>query len=650
MAEVNEQLKQWQGRVLLACRYQEKHGDTDGRWSKNVKAMAGDFNSVAELGEEAIDVNLVYSTIKTLLPPLYVTDPFVCIRPTKPRTNDNGDNRRMAEVTELELNYWLRELNVKDRVRQVVHDGEATNHGYLYVGYIRNKQEADAEVSDDFQPQRPFVRRICPRNVLVPPGYDSLDDCPWVDIVFCRPLEYVKDKYDLDDNRARSLKTRKFEGARDDKYDSGLLNGYLETDDAQLVDVHNVWDRENKKVYVFAEGDDKWLEEPSDWPFKLEGFPLCHYRPNDVPDEYYGTPPISYYLPQNKELNSIRTAMRKRRNRTKAVVWADADVPDEMIEKYQNADDGEVIRGDLGDKNVRDAIMLDTGIPFDQGDLAYDAVMKSDVFQMSGLGTEQRGTGDPNVDSATASANIEKHAQIRASDRGDKVRSLYINVARKLWMILKQFPNVERHRLITGSTLGATRSVKYTLKELRGEFEFDMDFSAMMNDNPQTRATQAILNYNLLRGDPLVNHEQLILDVFRSQNKVQPENYMLFLRDPDEELRLMLMGLPVECHERDDHEQHLQRHDFHGAQLERAIQQAGPTSEMGEKARLAMALLVAHVQDHIRKIQQIEGLSSRPPGTPVAENLMRNQARAVSGGETAAELAGQSLSRAGMVG
>jgi hypothetical protein len=418
----------------------------------------------------------------------------------------------------------------------------------------------------------------------------------------------------------------------------------MESDEAKFVEVHNVWDKETKRIYVFAKDHDMFLDDPKPWPIEVEGFPVEMYRPELVPEEFFGTPPISYYLPQVKELNATRTAMRKRRGRTKAVVWMDSELAQEAGERYKVAKDGEIIPVQLAGETIAGKIVTDPGLPFDQGDLMYDSVIKADVREQS-VGAERRGSGDPNVSSATASANIEKGTQIREADRADGVRKLYIGIARKLWMILRQFPDEERERLIVGENRSPFTVVKYSLRELAGEFAFNMDLGAALSDTPQARATQAILNYNLMRADPLVDPSRLILDVFRSQNKVDPAGYMLTLREPDEEFQMFLQGLPVEAHERDAHVDHLRGHNAQGQQLDDALGniEEGPARQ---KLALAQALLVAHVQDHFRKAQQAGGPEA---GKAIAENLLRNQVRAGGGEETQAELTGQPLSPANLV-
>lgn len=648
--EQEELLRKWQGRVELARRYQDKHGNTDGRWTKNVEALAGDFHSRQELGEDAIDVNMIRSAIKTKLPPLWITEPHISVKPTAEFTKEGADNIRRAEVTEAEINYWLRELEVRKQVRKVVIDGECTNNGYLYVGYTTKLKDItidDKKIENvpTIRYKQPFVRRICPKNVLVPVGYDDLDSAPWIDLVFLKPLEHVKARWPETTEDLAATKSLE-EGAS--SQDTQQYSEYLNSDDCKLVEVHNAWDKETGKVYIFAQDHDRFLEKPKSWPYKLEGFPLLRYSPEDIPDEYYGTPSTTYALPQNKEMNAARTALRRRTNKTKATVWVSDEVGDETIESYRSAEDGTILKAGPGDAPVSQRVYVDPGLPLDVAGITYAGLIEKDFLTVEGVSAEQRGSGDPNVSSATASANIEKNVQIRGSDLGDRVRDLYIGTARKLVMILRQFPDEQRSRRIAGPVAGQMTTLTYTLADLEGEFDFEMDFSAMLSDNPATRATQAILNYNLLRADPLVNPEQLLLDIFRSQNKRAPESYLIFLRQPQEELEMMSQGLPVEAHERDDHEAHLQAHDQQMNGLDQATEKLPPQSPQSEKVRLTTLLMVAHVQDHVRQLQRLQG-SRKTPGSPVAENMLRNQVRATSGGETQAELGGQPMTPADTV-
>jgi len=645
-----EQVRTWQGRIALAERYMKEHGDTDERWKDNVKALAGDFNSVAELGDEAIDVNYMRSTLKTVLPPLTINEPHVTVRPTTRETPSGGDNIRGADVTELEINYWMRELEVRRQVKLAMLDTETTNHGYIYVGWaqksdVENKQGERTENEPTIQAGRPFVRRHSPRRLLVPPGYSEFEEHPWIDLVFIKPLRHIKEKYPTTTEDLQG--TKSLEAGTDD---SQALSEYLDTPDAQLVEIHNIWCKETGKVYILAKGHEEYLEPPEDWPWATEGFPVEHYSSDDVPDEYFATPPMSFTLPQNKELNATRTAMRKRRNRTKQVIFVDSEHADEVAEKYAMADDGTVIPVQIeSDKRLGDVISVTPGVNIDNSDLAYDSVIKGDLREGSGLGAEQRGGGDPNIDSATASANVQQGANIRQSERADGVRGLYLGVARKLWVVLKQHPNQKRNRLILGRTNAEiVRNERYTLKELQGEFNFHMDVATVIASDPQRRQTEAILNYNLFRADPLMNHERLIQDVFQAQNKLDIDGYMLSLRQPKEELQLMIQGIPVEANDRDDHMAHMAEHDQQSAGIVKAFEEMPPDSQQNIKTRLASALMLAHINDHARRLQRMQGDGGQQAGKPVAENMLRNQVRAGSG-ETAAELTGQPLTEADTV-
>ena len=108
---------------------------------------------------------------------------------------------------------------------------------------------------------------------------------------------------------------------------------------------------------------------------------------------------------------------------------------------------------------------------------------------------------------------------------------------------------------------------------------------------------------------------------------------------------MMLQGLPVEPHERDNHEMHMERHQMHAARIDKALDEVDPEDESGQKVRIALLLMVAHLNSHARIMQKIVSAQGggRQPGSPVAENMLRNQMRERSGSETGAELRGQPL-------
>jgi len=632
----------WQGRLKVARRHLERFGNTEDRWTENVEALAGDFGSNSDEGD--IDVHMIRSNIKSTLPPLHVTPPYITVVP------QNSDSIEGSRHTETELNYWIRELALKDEVKEVIYDGELTNVGYVYVGWSKAKDvktsKGPVEYSDRIKAAQPFARRLSPKSVLVPPGYKNLHEAPWCSIMFTKTLIHVLRRFG---ERAADIPTRDYREEFDEASIPDELRVYLKTDDAKLVDIHNVWDKETKKVYVTVIGHDKFLEEPMSWPWDVEGLPVERFQPEHISDEYFGTPPVSYAMCQNRELNATRTAMRKNRNRTKQVIVVASDQSD-LADKYAQAEDGAVLTADVQDGSLRDKIMPIPALPIDGSDLLYDGVIKGDLRESSGLGAERRGQGDPNIDSATASANVEKGIQIRDSDKSDAVRTLWIGIAKKLWMVLKQHPNIERTRLIAGNIAGEFARVDYTLKALHGEYDFRLDLGSMTTVTPVMRQNRAALRYNMLRADPLVSGERLIMDIFDADQVADPSSYMLALRQPLEELQMMMTGLPVEAHERDDHITHLAQHGAQGEKLHQDIgqlEQQEPGNPFLATMKMAQVLLIAHEQDHFRHMQQIQASQQQRSGQPQNTNLARNQLSIAGGNETEAEIAGRPLVEAG---
>lgn len=654
--DYTKEQKFWLGRIKLAERHQDEHGnqsishsDGDGRWDVFRAASAGDFNSQAELGDEAIDVNLIFANQKTTLPPLWLQEPYIAFTPTRARIEIEGaemDNVARAEYAEVETNYWIQELKFREEVlRPCVVDAENTNHGYCQVGYTTEIQDVESD-GENIEPnplvriKQPFLLRISPKNVLLPPGKWKLDHCEWIAIRWPKNYKDALKRYNKTEDQLRPTRSIKSESQPDD---TNVLNEYLQSEDAKQVDVYEVWDKRNKKVHYVAEGTTDILET-QDWTLETEGFPLVDMSFVDISDDYYGSPPTQYYYAQNKELNACRTQMRKRFNRAKAMTYASSDIGDDVIAEVKAAPDGTIVKTGLtGEEDIRKHIYTDPGLQQDQGTLVYENRIVSDAMQMSGESANQRGAGDPNIDSATASATVDKYVQIRATDKGDRVRSFVLAVARKLYMVCRQLPDEKISRLIAGDVAGRYREVSYTRKEIVGEFALNIDVSSFINQNPQTRFASSVQLYNLFRADPLVNPETLIMDVFKALNKPNPQQYLLFLREPEDELRLIMQGLPVEVHPQDQHEAHMQVHEAHADQVAAQITPENSNTDMGRKMRMVLSGLMMHMNAHAQALQMIAQKTGRQPGQPIDQNVFRNTQAMSQGRETAAELGGNPL-------
>ena len=646
------ELTEWKALLKVAESYQKKKGNfasasgtQDGRWDINIKALDGDFNSAEELGTGAVDVNVTHATIQTLLSPLWTTVPYISVKPTCAKYEDGdeiADNILRARLTEYELNYWFRELQINRVNKKCVLDNAACNAGYAYLGYIKTKSEienAEGEATEN-EPQvrlkAPFVKRICPKNILFPTGYYDFEELPWVAIGWLRAVVDVRDKYEIDDIKADA-------GLSDRDMDSmdltGEMRDSLTRDGSGYVMVWQVWDKRSGKLVTLTSGHEDALEI-EDWPLEVDGFPLVKQRFTWTPDQQFGMPMMSAWVSQQKELNAARTATGQREARTKAGVHI-LNAPEGFVDAYKRAGDGYVIDVKMDVDDIRKVLQIDPGLPPAISAYNYGSTQLNDIFLISGLGQQQRGQGDPNIDSATASALVDKWAQIRQTDMGDTVRTFYLDIARKLWMILKQFPDTKRTQMVLGPD-GGLQHITYTLKELRGQFQFEMDLSSMYTEDPMTKQRNAMARYNLLRADPLVRGEKLVADMLSAGNIYDTASYLTTLLSPQEEFMKMLSGLPVEANELDDHMGHMPAHDQQGTQLEKLIATSQAGSPEETKGRTTMFLLLAHVNDHARLMAEMDTKKGKRAGQPMAENTLRADTAQVGAGETQAEMTGGS--------
>lgn len=657
-----EDVKVWMTRIENAKKYQREFGNQHDRWELNRAAMAGDFQESGVPEDERVDVNYTRPTIDTMLSPFWITDPMITVNPTtKNAVMSDGtviSNVINAENTEAEVNYWFRELKFKRELKKCILDSEAFNLAYAIVGYHKNKDNLEQggeriEARLHESSKKPFIRRVSPKNVLLPRGHYDFEDHPWVCIVYHWALKDAKKRFG---RRASDLKaTASLDPKKDDgtEIDNQLRKSGQENEE-DIVYLYEVWCKRTMKRYVLAQDHDTYLEE-TDWPVKsLEGFPLRAMRAVDVPDDYHGTPPMSYWQPQQHEVIKARSAAAWRENRRKANVFVSGDIDDDVMEAYQQARDSEMVKLPITDEDIRRKMVFEDGLPPADAEYAYGQRQLQDLFFISGMGPQQRSQGDPNAPTATASANIEKWALVRQTNRGDVIRSFVLDIAETLWKTLKTFPNEQRDRLVLGPRGEIFKELRYSIKDLEGRFHFELDMSAMLAENPATRSTRAIALYQLFRPDPRVNPDPLIRDVLVTQGIRDPETYILDLKSPEEEFQLMQTNIPVEAQLRDDHVVHMGAHQSHLQQLEGALDQLGdPQSTMGVRIRGTIFLVMAHINHHAKFIQEITGkplggspeggTGSSQPGQPRDQNTFRQALAAEDQNEqeTPAELSGQ---------
>ncbi len=661
----SDEEREWLAKIELSKFYTNHIGNQGKRWDKYRDALASDFGNGDD--DNALDVNMVHGTTQLNLSPLHTSDVHITIRATRPTItigSEEVDNVERARYTEAEINYWIKELKVRTEVvRRVVHDAEVTNHGYAFVGIYTDAQkhlmEKQPDEDTDARPRRlewnpliktgqPFCTRHPPKQVLMPPGHVSFNEHPYMIMGWRKPkwvVEAMFPKAELSElEPSVDVWSREEIEASEANPE---LKEYLSEEKSKLVQLWQIWSQEHQKVMVYAEGWPTMLEK-EDWPWVTEGFPVNHLYFVDIPDEYWGAPPMGMYWPQQRELNWARTASKTRNNMIKqSFAIRKSETSGAIAAQWREAGDGTVLEipGDDDRPVAQDIVPLPT-LPAPSEAYADGQVQISDILMITGHGPQGRGRGDPNIDSATESANVDKWSLIRSTDRGDRVKSLYLDISKGVWFCVRGTSNKKRDRRVLGELGAAAVTLNYSLNDLLGEFAWSMDVGSLMGDNPVRRQQMALGNYNLLRQDPLTDPQHLILDLFDSQGKADPASY-LANRDPQAELAEMAQGFPVEAIMRDDHMTHIPQHMQQEEQLTEAIAQI-PDEELedarGLQLRMALHLVMAHRAQHMKFVEQITGKPmGGEPGEPTDPNQLRQDlgSQAAGGSETDAELSGQ---------
>jgi len=271
--------------------------------------------------------------------------------------------------------------------------------------------------------ERIYVRHIPAKRFRVG-GFDHkyLDHCTW-----CGYYEFV-DKNDFlalpglmnrdkIDRAAESVPDGIITDREDGRYKSGVT-----------IKIWHIWDNKAKQRLIL-------LDSPKTTVFQrsFKRLPLFDFRHDRrVSDEsFYPVPPVWHWLSPQDEINETREQIRAHRRRfVRKFQVRDGMVDDEEIEKFENGQDGALIKV-KADNAIQPIQNADLGAALNQ------AIVTSadDLNRISGTSSEQRGVADRTT--ATQANIINQRSTIRESASTARINNWMSNIGREILLTVK---------------------------------------------------------------------------------------------------------------------------------------------------------------------------------------------------------------------
>ncbi|KKN72795.1 hypothetical protein LCGC14_0406500 [marine sediment metagenome] len=515
-------------------KFQIKYGESK-IWNKYYKFYRGQFK------EGIIPANLFFPLSRSLIPRVYFRDPKVTVTATKP------GYEIQAKVVEVIDNWIIREIGIKNQLKLMIQDaffyGSGPGiHGFdsewgfsqlqMFTKNFYEEQGVEFEEQDTahqdakIKSGMPWFLRIQPDDFIVPWGTVNIDTAPWFAYRVYRPLEDVKK--DPNYENKKGLKASHSQKVDPDQQSGKEMEEEGDTEalgieDQDYVELWTIHDAREKKVMVLAPNHDKWLRHDDD-DLQIEGLPVQVLQFNPDGRQFWAIPEAKIIMPQQLELNEIRTQQMKHRRITLLkILYNKGKIDKAALDRLLNEDVGAAV---AVNGNPNDSVMaMKNEMP---QSLSQDAQeVRGDVRESVGFSRlELAGDAEPpRKTKYEVQARRQAHS-IRIDERRDIVADLLTNVIRKINQMIFSWWTVERVAPIVGEDL-ATHWVSYTGPEIRGEYNYKVDPESGTPFTEEVRRGDASALYDMFKGDPDINQIELKKHILAQFRGINPEKFIV---------------------------------------------------------------------------------------------------------------------------
>lgn len=504
-------------------------------------------------------LNIVFPIVKNVIPSLYYKNPKML---SFPKRNQDEDSAPLS--AEL-LNYYHRELGLKDVNQKVVFDAYLCGLGVCKIGYAtqfgadvpdenldkeREKKKTQGllekfglrkpkppEIKENIdreefiRSESPYVIWVSPFDFLIDPRANSIYDAQWVAHRIKRTLRQIKDNPNYKNTKDLKPSENKEDFPKD-------ISQY-ELEKFQTIDLYEMHYKtdEGINILTLAHDQEDYKELRYDESvYKMDGFQFEILTLNKHGHKLYPISDITIIRPLQDRINTSFDSILDQVDKFNSKLFVDetAMTPQGKIALRD---------GILGAICYTNKNPNDVAKEFSMTQVKADMVALIEkiidmVSLITGL-TRAQLTGLSTAETATE-ANIGQAGQnLRRSEQADAVTDFVNRQNRKLWQVITQFVDLEELQLITGEPMMMPNgklqynwlSIDDTMKEklIKGEYSFDIEVGSAQKPNIEVIRQQALNGTNMLF-NPIVKQQLAqegtnlnLTEVLRTTMKLFPE-------------------------------------------------------------------------------------------------------------------------------
>lgn len=481
-----QQVQRWLDRISVSKRWRDQVS-ADAHWERFLEQLKGHYD--VKLGNTYVPpINEMFAYKDAMLANLYYKDPYLAVNAKKDATIAS------AYILEAGVNHLWKELGLKNDIELEITDTEFIGHGWNKVG--SNVKTTGSGDQLQLVEDRVYANRVSWRDMFMNVGCKRpTKDNIWIAQRIYKPTLEVKEEYG---RRASTLKGSVYPGIDDKHFKSVAFK-----EDFSYSAIYEIWDAKERKIFTLCdELTTKYLEDPKPWPEYLKEFPFQFLSFHEIPDEPYPQSSVGQFEPQVLEKIKLFTQMLnhiKRWNRQ--LVAKKGTMNSQELDKFEKGIDGAILLASTqGD--IQSAFKL-----LDYGQLPPDIYMALD--RIDAVIRKINGMPEFNYGGVTKTSTrtdgeldkIERGSDARMDRKQDRVETHCENIARHLIFQMKNNFQIPYIANITGKEPPeiieafkqqgiydpVSKTITFTAKNIKGEFDVDVKAGSTLPLNKQTR-------------------------------------------------------------------------------------------------------------------------------------------------------------------
>jgi len=486
----------WQERVTIARKELDDWAERSGA-NKFVNEYKGKYGIVFHTRKGSVPVppiNEVFSYVQSDVATTFNRDPYITVNP-------KAGTVRGAKLWEVQLNYYWRELGVKEELEFEIIDKDLIGYGWHKVGWavdsVGDNEQLKIVKENLYSMRLDWKDVVWNINARRPPK-----DCLWMAQRIVMPLEEVKRRYPA----AKGLGGTPHPDVNKESYTSASYK-----DDIKVQVIYEIWDAQKRQVLLIADGlKDIYLSPPKPWPDYLDEFPFQMYWDFVCPGS---SRPMSAIAPWEDQILMEMVILGRATQHTAS--WArqlfvrGGSIDENALDKYERGDDGAVI--------TVNSSMEDGSFKFsDFGQLPQDFYLLMDRLQaikrnINGQPEFMRGgvtkTGTRTVGELQ---KMEIGFQGRQNRKIDRLETHIENISRHMMFHLKANMDLEKTVKISGQVpdevLDILResgnldeqnmTITFTPEDIQGEYDVEVKAGSTLplSKENRTQILETVLN------------------------------------------------------------------------------------------------------------------------------------------------------------